>query len=104
MNLPAKRKFLTWALVVLLLANIATIMVFWIDRSKRPQAGRGRPDQFLIKELAFDKQQEEKYRELVSAHRARAEQLRREVRDAKDHFFGLLQQPGATDNAKSIAA
>jgi len=104
MNNLMKGRILAWAVVLLLLANVATIFIFWMDKSRHQQRGNEQPDQFIIRELAFDNNQQQQFRELVKVHRERAEQLRGQVRNAKDRFFSLLQQPGTTDSMKSIAA
>lgn len=95
--------WLTAAVVLLLLANVASIAIFWLGKNKH-HGPPERPDNFLIRELDFDTRQQDQFMQLVTAHRQRAGQLREQIRDAKDDFFGLLQQPGVPDSIKTTAA
>lgn len=98
-----KNKLLTWAVLLLLAANIVTVYAFWSERARRSQIAMP-PDRFLIKELYFDKNQEEKYRQMVEEHQRRAFELIKHIRESKDQFFKLMQQPQVTDSTKKASA
>jgi len=96
---------LTWLVVLLVLANIATITMFWLNRPKHPAAMQGeRPKDFLVQELKLDAKQQEQLEGLVKEHREAAEALRKKIKESKDAFFALLKQPGVPDSAKQAAA
>jgi hypothetical protein len=98
-----RNTWLTAAVVLLLLANVASIAIFWLGRN-RQHGSPEQPASFLVRELGFDTRQQDQFMQLVTAHRQRAGQLREQVKDAKDEFFGLLQQPNVPDSIKTAAA
>lgn len=98
-----RNTLLTAAVLLLLLANVASIAIFWLGKDRQHGAPE-RPDKFLIRELGFDARQQDQFMQLVAAHRQRAEQLREQVKDAKDDFFSLLEQPNVADSTKTGAA
>jgi len=106
MNASVKNRWLTGLVLLLLLANVASIAMFWIGKkaADSPPVNKGRPDQFLIKELNLDTLQQQKLKSLVREHRSNSETIRQDIKKAKDAFFDLLQQPTITDSAKQKAA
>ena len=104
MNHTTKNKLLTGLVVLLLLANAATITMFWMGKAKHPPQSKGSPQEFLVKELQLDAKQQEQLKELVKEHRHSAELLRGKTRKAKEFFFDLLKQQNVTDSAKQTAA
>jgi periplasmic protein CpxP/Spy len=104
MNSTAKNKLLIWLVVLLLVANAASIAMFWLEKGKQPPPPKGTPNEFLIKELKLDAKQQEQLEVLVKEHRQAAEQLRGKTREAKETFFDLLKQSNVTDSVKQAAA
>jgi len=104
MSTGTKNKVLTWLVVLLLLANAATITMFWLGRAKHPPQPKGGPKEFLISELKLDAKQQEQLEVLVKEHRQAAEQLRGKTKEAKELFFDLLKQINVTDSTKKAAA
>jgi Spy/CpxP family protein refolding chaperone len=104
MSITAKNKLLTWLVVLLLLANTATLAMFWLNKKQHPPQPKGTPNEFLVKELKLDAKQQEQLDVLVKEHRQMAEQIREKVRAAKDSLFDLVKNPTATDKAKQSAA
>ncbi len=104
MNPATKNKLLTWLVLLLLVANAATIATFWLNRTKHPAHPQGTPNEFLIEQLQLDTKQQEQLEALVKEHRGKVEQLREKVRAAKDSFFDLLKQPNVTDSTRRAAA
>lgn len=104
MNHGSKNKLLTWLVVLLLVANAATITMFWIGRGKHPPQPKGTPQEFLISELKLDTTQQEQLQLLGKDHRQAAEQLRKKTREAKEALFDLLKQPSVSDSTKQAAA
>jgi hypothetical protein len=104
MSAGTKNKLLTWLVVLLLLANAATITLFWLNKTKRPPLPKGSPREFLVTELKFDTKQQEQFDVLVKEHRRAAEELRKKTREAKEAFFDLLKQSSIADSVKLKAA
>ena len=104
MSYSTKNKILIGVLLLLVLANVATITVFWLGKGKPPLLRRGSPTDYLVNELGFDAKQKETFLGLVQAHRTQAESLRQQVKTAKDNFFKLLQQTAVTDSGEMAAA
>lgn len=104
MNHTTKNKLLTGLVVLLLLANAATIIMFWMGKAKHPPPPKGSPQEFLVKELQLDTKQQQQLEVLVKEHRQSAEILRGKTREAKELFFDLLKQQNVTDSTKQKAA
>lgn len=105
MNSTAKNKLLVWLVLLLLVANAATIAMFWLSKksSHSPKPNEA-PKEFLIKELKLNTTQQAQLEVLVKEHRQAAEQLRRKTREAKESFFDLLKQSNVSDSVKRVAA
>ena len=104
MNGGNKNRLLTWLLLLLLIINAATIVLFWIGRTRQHPGGKGSPKDFLIKELKLDDKQWAQFEDLARAHRAAVEPLRQKVREAKDRLFDLVKETNASDSTKQEAA
>jgi Spy/CpxP family protein refolding chaperone len=104
MNTVAKNKLLTWLVILLLVANAASIAMFWLSRGKKPPAPKGTPQEFLVRELKLDSKQQEQFDVLRKEHRKAADQLREKIKEAKESFFDLLKQANVTDSLKQSAA
>ena len=104
MNHGTKNKLLTGLVVLLLVANAATITLFWLDKAKHPPQPKGSPQEFLVKELKLDAKQQEQLDVLRKEHREAADQLREKIKAAKESFFDLLKQQNVTDSVKQTTA
>lgn len=104
MNSTAKNKLLVWLVVLLLVANAASIAMFWMGKRKPPPPSKGSPIEFLIKELKLDTKQQEQFELLKTIHRNASEKLREKIKESKESFFDLLQQPTVSDSTKQAAA
>ena len=100
MNGLSKNKLLTWLVILLLIANAATIAMFWLGKPKRPPAPQGTAIDFLIKELNLDAKQQEQFKKLAGEHRETAEKIREQVKEAKDSLFDLVKDPVTPDSVK----
>lgn len=104
MSTAAKNKLLTWLVILLLVANTATLAMFWLNKKQHPPQPKGAPNEFLIRELKLDAKQQEQLDVLVKDHRQMAEQIREKIKAAKDSLFDLVKNPNATDSIKQSAA
>jgi protein CpxP len=95
-------RILIWLIIILLVADAATVAYFWLGNSKgRPS--QESPKEFIIRELSMDANQQKQYSDLVTEHRASVDSLRQALRTAKDSFFELIKEPAVTDSAKQAA-
>jgi periplasmic protein CpxP/Spy len=103
MSTTAKNKLLIWLVILLLVANAATIAMFWLNKKQHPLQPKGSAKEFLIKELKLDTAQQAQLEVLVKEHRQAAEQIREKIKNAKESFFDLLKQANVTDSVKQAA-
>jgi hypothetical protein len=104
MNSITKSRILNIAIVLLLLANITTIGLFWIrqedNKPPMPRNNReGGAAGFLIKELHLDSVQVGAYLSLKQEHGKAAQENRNAVRVLKDTLFAYLQLPNTSDSS-----
>ena len=103
MNHGTKNKLLTWLVLLLLVANAATLTLFWIGAEKHPSRQKGTPAEFLIRELKLDDKQQDQLEILRAEHKNAAVSLRKQLREAKEPFFALIKQSNVTDSVKQAA-
>ena len=104
MNHVSKNKLLTWLVVLLLVANVATITMFWLDKNRQYVRSKGTPAEFLIKSLNLDSNQQAQLDVLRKAHRSAVQPLRNLVKESKEVFFDLLKEATVSDSIKQVAA
>ncbi len=104
MNPSSKNRLLVWLVALLLIANAATIAMFWLGKTKRPPEPRRPESDFLVKELKLDSGQQAKFELLRKEHRSAVDSLRAKVKEAKDQLFDLVKDLAATDSMKQTAA
>ena len=98
MNNRTKDKFLIGLVLLLVLANITSISMFWLGKpNQKPDRQKGTPSAFLINELKFDKKQQEQLEIFRQEHKQAAEPLREQLAMSKNLFFKLLEQPALAD-------
>lgn len=91
-------RLLTALVVVLLIANTVTMVLYWMDRqgAKPRNMGPGRGERnvaYLIRVLDLDSLQQQQLKLLVEEHVSQTKPLRDSMRDMKDAFFDLVQLP-----------
>ncbi len=95
-----KGRLLSVIVIVLLIANMVTMVVFWTTREKKiagPSTAQGNVAEFLTRELQFDSAQKEAYLKLRQEHQDKVREIRSHTREAKDALFNLLQKPAVTN-------
>lgn len=105
MNPASKNKLLIWCVVLLMIANVSVLATIWTIHHKRqmpPQ--RGTPGEFLIRQLSLDTKQQQQFEQLRKEHLEESFKIRGEIKEARDRFFKLLQQPNVNDTAKNAAS
>ncbi len=109
MNYFTKNKVFAIALAILLIANIATIIVFWTMKATPPAPPNppqqlAPPASFLTKELNFTSAQQKQFEQLRNEHQQQVHSLRDSMRIAKDLFFGLMNNDKLSDEDLQNAA
>ncbi len=109
MNYFNKNKWWLIAVIVLLAINTATLTIFWLERKghglllgSHPKGAEAQA--FLIKELTLDSAQQVQYLVLVKAHRKSTNEIKKELKNAKDVFFTLLGDSTASEATVKQAA
>src|SRR5438034_4799790 len=100
---PSKNKILVWAVILLMIANVALLATIWLTHN-RQRPNRGTPADYLVKELGLNADQQNKLRSLAKAHHEESEKIRGDIKDARHELFKLLQQPDVNDSTKKSAA
>ena len=97
-------KFLIGLVLILIVANIASVALFWIKESKPTAMQQPKsPAAFLIKELQLNALQQQQFEALKKEHQAAASTLRKEVKDGKEELFDLLKLSTVADTMKQNA-
>jgi len=99
MNQLLKNRTLNIIVIVLLIANITSIGLFWLRQERNKPGGnqRGEVVEFLVRELKMNETQKAQLIELRKQHRANVQSIRKNQELLKDAFFGLVRQEQATD-------
>ena len=97
-----KNKLTTWFIVLLILANIATLVFYWVGHFNNKRANS--PKEFLASALNFTASQRDTYFELAKAHNENAKKIREQIKTDKDDFFQLLKSDSLVDSIRNNAA
>ena len=102
MKSVGKQSFLTALVAILVVMNIGLVAFMWY--TQRPDRGQGPPAaaRFLLKELGFDKNQEQQYLELQKHFEDSLEPVRHHERAAHDRFFEMMHAD--TPDSVKVAA
>ncbi|MDE3236999.1 MAG: periplasmic heavy metal sensor [Bacteroidota bacterium] len=100
MNAIVKSRLLTGLILLLLIANMLTLGLYWWKRTlpaPPPPMKNERVADFLIHELQLDSPQRLAYQQLVKAHRKDVQGIREKTRIAKEAFFELLKKENVSE-------
>ena len=102
MKSVGKQTFLTTLVAILVVMNIGLVAFMWF--TQQPDRAQGPPAaaRFLLKELGFNKNQEQKYIELQQHFEDSLEPVRHHERDVHDRFFEMMHA-SAPDSAQLAA-
>ena len=104
MDTLKRNNLLTWLVLILIVANVAVLTIFWMGHKRNEDRPHGTPAEFLTKQLGLNGKQQAQLTELGHAHHQASEKIRGRIKDARDQFFGLLKTPNVNDSAKHRAA
>jgi periplasmic protein CpxP/Spy len=97
-------RWMTAMILLLLTANIVTLVLMWTNRNGnlKPAAtaeAKGQVFEFVTAALQLDSAQQQAYKMLRTEHQQGQRSLQDSIRKAKDDFFTLLQDASATEPA-----
>jgi hypothetical protein len=103
MDTLKNNRWLTVFIIILLLANIVTLVLLWSGYKKNElekiiQNPTGSVFQFVTTALQLNEQQQKAYAVLRDEHRAGQKDLQDSIKKAKDNFFELLKLPATNDS------
>jgi Spy/CpxP family protein refolding chaperone len=99
MNKLGRNKWIIYVTVLLLIANMVTLTMLWIN-NKHARAFNQRGGslfEFISKELQFTPIQKEQYEKLKQLHHKDSEPMQDSLRLSKEAFFSLLKQQNVSD-------
>jgi len=92
-----KQKFLSYAVVGLMLMNIALMAFLFFRKPPPPRGHRGGhndgPKKMVIKRLGFDAEQSAEFEKLIDAHKASIANTEKSIRQSKDALFASIANP-----------
>jgi Spy/CpxP family protein refolding chaperone len=92
-------KFLTIAVIILLLANIALVAFLVMGKNKKSQSGHGKsPIDKMVNELGMDEVQKKQFDSLRSAHFATIRPLFDSIRATRQSLFNLIREENLDDS------
>jgi Spy/CpxP family protein refolding chaperone len=97
-----KNKLIVWVIVILVLANVVTLVIYWGGHIRQMREGTSK--EFLASQLKFDENQKKQYFDLAQDHHENAQKIREKIKISKDAFFDLLKEPNISDSTKRAAA
>lgn len=97
-----KNKFTGWLIILLIVANIATLVFYWVGHFKHQRANS--PKEFLAAKLNFTESQKKAYFDLARDHNKNAEKIRNQIKIDKENFFQLLKSDSIIDSTRNRAA
>jgi periplasmic protein CpxP/Spy len=101
MNSLAKKNLLLLTVIVLILANVTMLVIFFMTRiQKTPHPEAAAPATFIEKQLGFDEQQKQKFDDLRKTHHHEAEEVRRRINEEEDSLFSMLPNMTGSDSGR----
>jgi Spy/CpxP family protein refolding chaperone len=97
-----KNKITTWVIAILILANITTLVFYWVGHFRNQK--NNSPKNFLAKSLHFSESQKNAYFELAKNHNENANKIREQIKIDKENLFQLLKTDQIVDSVKNNAA
>jgi len=97
-----KNKFIPSIIAILILANIATLIFYWLGHAKMER--NNSPREILARELNFSDYQRQQYFDLAKEHNEKAERIRKEIKIKKILLYDLLKSDTINDSDRDNAA
>jgi protein CpxP len=101
MTRPSRQKWLLVLVGILLVTNIITLAVFWLNKKPRKDNNsqqRPRMGKFIVDQMKFDSTQEASYWIMRDSMMNKQRPVWDSIRSAKMRYFELVNQPGVSDS------
>lgn len=95
-------KFIAWLVAILIIANLATLIFFWLGHIRNQRDNS--PKEFLAKKLNFSDNQKNTYFKLAEEHNEAAKIIRDQIKFDKENLFKLLKSEIINDSVRTSAA
>lgn len=97
-----KIKLLTFAVIGLLLLNLATLGFLFLNNTRGHDGPghRPKPQEIIIRKLHLDEKQQEQYQQLIHWHRGQVDDFDYQIREAKNKLYLQLLQPTVDTKVK----
>ena len=102
MNLTAKKNIILWAVIILIIANVIMLSVFFMTRLHHDPHSVQNPAGYIERELEFDQKQKDEFHELHVQHHQETEGIQRDINKEEDSLFSLLKSNATDGNNKSL--
>ncbi|MES2773364.1 MAG: periplasmic heavy metal sensor [Bacteroidota bacterium] len=104
MNNISRQKWMLPLLLILVVANLATLVYLWLPAKKQPGLPNRNGFDLLVKELQMTEAQQATYTKLRDEHQRIVRPLREQIRNAKDDLFELLDNDTVSQTVVEAAA
>jgi Spy/CpxP family protein refolding chaperone len=92
-----KIKLLTFAVIGLLLLNLATLSFLFLNA---PGGNHHKPQEIIIEKLHFDENQQRQYKQIIQWHRGRINDLDEKFKQTKENLYHLLLASNVDEKKK----
>jgi flagellar basal body-associated protein FliL len=93
-----QNKFLVLLVAILLVANLALMLYFFVFNKPKDEGRRLSPSEFMQKKIGFNEQQAAKFQQLRDQHKEAIKPVMEEMKKLKDSLYNLLKEPGSNDS------
>ncbi len=93
-----KERLLTVALIVLVLINVITAVLYFGKKGIHEPKG---PKNLIIEKLSFDDEQSQAYEVLISSHRSEILELERDLIELKESLYPQMNDIGTSEEILS---
>ena len=95
-----QNRLLVLVVAILLIANLALMLYFFVFRRKPEMERPQRPvSEYVQKKLGFNAEQASKFQQLRDQHKEEMKPLIEEMKKLKDSLYSLLRRPDTNDSA-----
>lgn len=101
--MKSSNKFLTIAVILLLITNIALVAMMVLGKGKKEKKnGREQAFEMMVKELDMTEAQQKEYKLLKDEHMKDSKPLFDSLRSARNAFFALVKDSTASDSTLAV--
>lgn len=98
-----QNKFLVLLVAILLIANLALVLYFFVFAKKQDDRRSHPVSDFVQKELGFNAEQTARFQKLRDQHRLEVDPVMNDMKKLKDSLYTLLRKPGSDSEAAILS-